>query len=300
MATPMTAAQLVKALKAEGVKVVEVDGWTDHQRDEETGKPFGPVNGVIIHHTVTSGTQNSVNICWDGYAGLPGPLCHGVIDKKGVVYLISKGRANHAGLGDPDTLTAVQNENYTGTLSPNENTVDGNDMFYGFECVNLGNGTDPWPAEQITAMVKASAAVCRFYGWKAESVIGHKEWQYGKIDPININMASFRDDVQAVIDGGASGPSSPKPQPKPKPVYAPFPGTGFFRLGKRHPLVTEMGKALVRAGYKGYKQGPGPEFTRADIKAYAWWQRKLGYTGSDADGYPGKSSWDKLKVAKPK
>lgn len=85
---------------------------------------------------------------------------------------------------------------------------------------------------------------------------------------------------------------------KPKPIYAPFPGTGFFRLGKKHPLITAMGKRLVAEGYKGYSDGPGPTFTRADIKAYAWWQRKLKYTGSAADGYPGKSSWDKLKIPK--
>lgn len=86
---------------------------------------------------------------------------------------------------------------------------------------------------------------------------------------------------------------------KPKPVYAPFPGVGFFRLGKEHALVTEMGKALVKAGYKA-TYTPTKTFTRADIKAYAWWQKKLGYSGSAADGYPGKTSWDKLKVAQPK
>lgn len=299
MATPMTASTIVKILKAEGLKVVEYKDWRDHERDAAAGKPFGPVYGVIMHHTVTSGTQDSVDICYDGYTALPGPLCHGMIAKNGVIYLLSKGRANHAGLGDPDSLAAVQNENYTGTLTPNENSVDGNDSFYGFECENLGNGSDPWPAVQVEAMVKAAAAICRHYGWKAESVIGHKEWQLGKIDPININMASFRDDVQAVIDGGASGPSVPSTPPKPKPVYAPFPGVGFFRLGKRHDLITQMGKALKRAGYKA-QYTPTDEFTRADIKAYAWWQRKLGYTGKAADGYPGADSWKKLKVAKPK
>lgn len=303
MATPMTAAQLVKALKDEGVKVVEVRDWKDHERDDETGKTFGPVKGVLIHHTVTSGTQNSVDICYDGYAALPGPLCHGVIAKDGTVYLISKGRANHAGGGDPNVLKAVESEDY-GSYPPasqyhegSAGAVDGNDVFYGFECINLGDGEDPWPAAQVEAMVKASAAICRFFGWKAKSVIAHKEWSDWKSDPRGIDMKDFRARVQKALDGGVT---PPKPAPKPKPVYAPFPGVGFFRLGKRHPLVTEMGKALIRAGYKGYKQGPGPEFTRADIKAYAWWQRKLGYSGSDADGYPGKTSWDKLKVAKPK
>lgn len=303
MATPMTAAQLVKALKDEGVKVVEVRDWENHERDDETGKTFGPVKGVLIHHTVTSGTQNSVDICYDGYAALPGPLCHGVIAKDGTVYLISKGRANHAGGGDPNVLDAVESESY-GDYPPasryhdgSAGAVDGNDVFYGFECINLGDGDDPWPAAQVEAMVKASAAICRHFGWKAKSVIAHKEWSDWKSDPRGIDMKDFRARVQKVLDGGVTPPKQP---PKPKPVYAPFPGVGFFRLGKKHPLITEMGKALVRAGYRGYKQGPGPEFTRADIKAYAWWQRKLGYTGSDADGYPGKSSWDKLKVSTPK
>ena len=303
MATPMTAAQLVKALKHEGAKVVEVRDWKDHERDDETGKAFGPVKGVLIHHAVTSGTQNSVDICYDGYSSLPGPLCHGVIAKDGTVYLISKGRANHAGGGDPNVLKAVESESY-GDYPPasryhegSSGAVDGNDVFYGFECINLGDGEDPWPAAQVEAMVKASAAICRHFGWSAKSVIAHKEWSDWKSDPRGIDMKSFRTKVQKVLDGGVTPPKQP---PKPKPVYAPFPGVGFFRLGKKHPLITEMGKALVKAGYKGYKQGPGPEFTRADIKAYAWWQRKLGYTGSDADGYPGKTSWDKLKVAKPK
>lgn len=90
------------------------------------------------------------------------------------------------------------------------------------------------------------------------------------------------------------------PKPKPSPVYAPFPGATFFKIGRKSPIITEMGKALVRAGYKGYKVGPGPEFTAADKAAYAWWQRKLGYSGKDADGIPGKTSWDKLKVSSPK
>jgi hypothetical protein len=90
-------------------------------------------------------------------------------------------------------------------------------------------------------------------------------------------------------------PSTP---PKPKPVYAPFPGAGFFKVGRNSPVVTAVGKRLVAEGYKGYKVGPGPQWTAADKKAYAWFQRKLGYTGADADGVPGPSSWSKLKVPK--
>lgn len=59
--------------------------------------------------------------------------------------------------------------------------------------------------------------------------------------------------------------------------------------------MTRMGEALKRAGYPA-KYTPTSTFTRADIRAYAWWQQKLGYTGSAADGYPGAASWAKLKV----
>jgi hypothetical protein len=298
----MTADILLAALKAEGLKVVEYKDWRTHERDAATGKDFGPVNGVVIHHTA-SGTSGIVDYCYDGSSALPGPLCHGVIDKSGVVYLMSKGRANHAGGGDPDVKTAVINESY-GDYPPATNehegssgAVDGNDCFYGFECVNKGDGVDPWPAAQVTAMVKAAAAICRHYGWSAKSTIGHDEWSDWKSDPKGIDMKDFRSSVQVVIDGGADGASS-QPEPKPVPVYAPFPGVGFFRLGRKHALVKAMGKRLVAEGYKGYKVGPSEEFTRADVKAYAWYQRKLGYEGSAADGYPGKASWAKLKVPK--
>lgn len=88
--------------------------------------------------------------------------------------------------------------------------------------------------------------------------------------------------------------------PKPTPVYAPYPGRAFFKLGRRHALITELGRALVKAGYKGYKQGPGPTFTLADKRAVTWFQKKQGWSGADADGYPGPETWRRLKVARPK
>ena len=108
MATPLTATRLLKALRDEGLVVHEVRNWRTHNRNSKG--PWGPVNGVMIHHTVTSGTASSVDLCYDGHANLPGPLCHGVIDKKGEIHLVGNGRANHAGLGDRDVLRAVINE----------------------------------------------------------------------------------------------------------------------------------------------------------------------------------------------
>lgn len=141
MATPMSASSFIRALKNEGLTVVEVGDWRTHNRNHVG--PWGPVHGVMMHHTVTKGTANTVRICRDGYAGLPGPLCHGVIAKDGRVHLVGYGRANHAGSGDDDVLRAVIAEK---ALPPdNEANTDGNRHFYGFECENLGDGTDPGP-----------------------------------------------------------------------------------------------------------------------------------------------------------
>ncbi|MBP2400878.1 peptidoglycan-binding protein [Streptomyces syringium] len=288
MAKPLSADRLVEALRQEGVTVREHRSWRTHNRNGKGA--WGPVHGVVIHHTVTSGTAASVDLCYDGYSELPGPLCHGVIAKDGTVYLVGNGRSNHAGLGDGDVLNAVIEER--SLPAPNENNTDGNARFYGFECINLGDGEDPWPAAQLEAIEKVSAAICRAHGWTERSVIGHKEWTNNKIDPKGFTMSSMRSRIADCLKGKPGGPG---PQPKP-PQYEPFPGADFFRPGRHSPVITAMGKRLVAEGCGRYEEGPGPEWTEADRKSYAAWQRKLGYAGSDADGTPGRTSWTKLRV----
>lgn len=90
------------------------------------------------------------------------------------------------------------------------------------------------------------------------------------------------------------------PKPTPTPHYAPYPGDKYFFIGRTSNLVTELGKALVKAGYKGYRRGPGPLFSPADRKAVKWFQQKQGWSGEDADGTPGRETWKRLKVAPPK
>nr|WP_119589711.1 N-acetylmuramoyl-L-alanine amidase [Streptomyces scabiei] len=188
MAPPMLPATFAGILRAEGLVVVEVGDWEHHNRNHIG--PWGPMHGVMIHHTVTSGSARTVEICRKGYTGLPGPLCHGVITKDGKVHLIGYGRANHAGLGDGDVLQAVIGEK--ALPADNETDTDGNRHFYGFECENLGDGVDPWPDVQLLAIEKVSAAICRHHGWNERSVIGHLEWQPGKVDPRGFTMASMR------------------------------------------------------------------------------------------------------------
>lgn len=82
------------------------------------------------------------------------------------------------------------------------------------------------------------------------------------------------------------------------PTYEPFPGDSFFHGGRHSPIVTAMGRRLVAVGCGKYATGPGPNWTNADKASYAAWQRKLGYSGDDANGIPGKTSWDRLRVPK--
>jgi hypothetical protein len=293
MATPATASKFAQILRDEGLTVVEVGNWETHNRNSKG--PWGPVNGVMIHHTVTSGTDRSVQICRDGYSGLPGPLCHGVIDKQGVVHLVGYGRANHAGLGDPDVLRAVTNE--TALPADNEATTDGNRHFYGFECINLGNGTDPWPDAQLEAIEKVAAAICRHHGWTARSVLGHLEWQPGKVDPRGFTMGSMRERIAKRL-----GEAPPKVTP-PKPAAPTVslkrlreaaesdparPGTPVTYSG-----VKTVEAALVDAGLLAKKYSDG-HYGRITIEAYAAWQRKCGYTGPAADGIPGRASLELL------
>ena len=88
----------------------------------------------------------------------------------------------------------------------------------------------------------------------------------------------------------ASSPSAPQPS------YAPFPGASWFKGEPKSSLVTRMGKRLVANGCGLYKEGPGPQWTDADRASYAKWQRKLNYSGADANGWPGVASWNKLRV----
>ncbi|MER6601214.1 N-acetylmuramoyl-L-alanine amidase [Streptomyces parvus] len=295
MATPLTADRLLKALRDEGLTVIEHRSWRTNNRNHKG--PWGPTHGVMIHHTVTSGTANSVELCYNGHSALPGPLCHGVIAKDGAVYLVGNGRANHAGLGDDDVLRAIIDEKPL--PADNEANTDGNRHFYGFECVNLGNGKDPWPEAQLLAIEKAAAAICRAHGWSMRSVLRHLDWQPGKIDPRGVDWA----DMQARItkrlgDKPATSPTKPAPPKTPVVDLSKLIAAARHNPAAKGTPVTYNGvrtveTALVDAGLlaKPYSDG---HFGTTTVAAYARWQRKCGYTGKAADGIPGKDSLTRL------
>ncbi|MGR6999949.1 peptidoglycan-binding protein [Yinghuangia aomiensis] len=98
-------------------------------------------------------------------------------------------------------------------------------------------------------------------------------------------------------DPGNSGPSNPGPGTDPGagnsgscPV---FPGASYFGPGKNNAHVTTLGRGLVARGYGSYyRVGPGPVWSwSADGAATQALQKRMGFTGSDADGIPGPASW---------
>ncbi len=275
-----------------------------HPQPQHTHGNWGPVNGVMIHHTGPySSEKDMVELCRTGYQDLPGPLCHGVIDRSGTVHMVGYGRCNHAGMGDTDVLLAVIAEKKT-LPRDNEADTDGNRHFYGFECINTGHQT--WPSAQLDAMARAAAAVCRAHGWTERSVIGHKEWQPGKPDPGGIDMDDFRARVARHLKAADKPKPTPKPTPKPKPTpvpkpkptpkYAAYPGAQFFRVGRSSPVIAAMAKRLIAEGCDSYDTAAGQVWNEAHRRSYAAFQIKRGFHGADADGIPGPQTWADLHV----
>ncbi|MGW0691302.1 peptidoglycan-binding protein [Streptomyces sp. NPDC002738] len=74
-----------------------------------------------------------------------------------------------------------------------------------------------------------------------------------------------------------------------------FPGRDHFRPGRSNSHVDKLGKQLVRKGYgKHYAKGPGPRWTEEDRRNVEAFQRAQGWRGTEADGYPGPETWQRL------
>ncbi|OKJ17355.1 peptidoglycan-binding protein [Kitasatospora sp. CB01950] len=88
---------------------------------------------------------------------------------------------------------------------------------------------------------------------------------------------------------------APAPPPPTTQALPPFPGADKFGPGKVNDYVTQLGRQLVKKGFGGYyREGPSPDWGEADRKATEAFQRAQGWTGAEADGYPGPHTWKLL------
>lgn len=131
----------------------------------------------------------------------------------------------------------------------------------------------------------------QFYG-----ICGHQhvaENLHG--DPGNFPIDRLISLAEAKVKGGST--PTPKPPTPTKPKYEPFPGASFFKDGRKSPIIKAMRQRLIAEGCNKYKSSSNPDvWGSGDEASYAAWQRKQGHSGAGADGIPGKSSWDALKV----
>lgn len=197
MATPATATQFTAGAEKAGLQIVRHQEWATHNRGDR-GDGWGPVNGIVVHHFGPYSTlTGAVNLAYNGRSDLPGPLYHGLISPGGAVHMVGWGRVNHAGLGDPVVLKHVISEDYP-LPKPQQSTKDGNARFYGFCLLNSGSSSDPYSEVQLVAAARTCAVLLWHHGWTERSVIGHREWTSGKVDP-STSMTAFRDRVRAQL-----------------------------------------------------------------------------------------------------
>lgn len=173
---------LADELRKAGVKVVEVDGWKT--RGSSAFQPLG----VTWHATAgsrDSTAQGEVNVILNGSTSAPPPIAQIMLYRDGTAYICAAGRCNH---------------NKVGWGGLNEGL--GNSNLIGIEMANDNRG-EPWPAAQLNAARKITAAIFRKIGADPRKrLASHAEHQPGaKTDPLGIDMAKARRDVYAIMTG---------------------------------------------------------------------------------------------------
>lgn len=247
-----------------GLKVAEVDGWPNRGRAE-----MGEVLGVMLHHTAgpRSGNMPSLRTLIDGRPDLSGPLSQLGLGRDGTFYVIAAGRANHAGAGEWQGVSA------------------GNSSFIGIECENTGKSDDsPWPEVQLDALARGVAVLLKKLDRKVIWCVGHKEYALPKgrkPDP-DFDMDAFRERVKRLMDP-ATPPAVLIPAVEPKPPAGVVPRP-TLRRGDRGEAVRALQTLLGIAPADG-SFGP---ITEAKLRA---WQAGKHLV---PDGIVGPKTWAML------
>lgn len=95
----------------------------------------------------------------------------------------------------------------------------------------------------------------------------------------------YREMADELGDGGGTQPPE-------------YPGAGAFVVGQSHPAVKTLDEGLISKGYDKHHDGDGYQagttfstYTRRNVEDF---QKAQGWSGSDADGYPGPETWKRL------
>lgn len=169
-------------LERAGVPFVERGDWRTRVRPGT----FRP-EAVMIHHTASTGFDATLKVVTHGRPDLNGPLCN-IFVARGKCYLISAGRANHAGAGSRNVLDWMRkNSPPTDTAAKRGLTDDftgANGLFVGFEILSPGKPGVTISDADLDVTIRATAAILRNLRHPhASHMIGHAEWTRRKVDP---------------------------------------------------------------------------------------------------------------------
>jgi N-acetyl-anhydromuramyl-L-alanine amidase AmpD len=184
---------LADVLLEAGLRVAEQPGWKTRGNGD-----VDAIAGVMCHHTAgaKNGNMPSLGVVTNGRQDLSGPLSQLCLGRDGTFFVVAAGRANHAGAGNWQSITA------------------GNSRFIGIEAENTGKTEgpdgDPWPAVQLDAYRRGVAAILEHLGANAIMCCGHKEYALPvgrKADP-TFDMDDFRARVASIMAGTAPLPAA--------------------------------------------------------------------------------------------
>lgn len=168
----MKATWLGNVLRLAGLQVAELDGW------QTRGRELVSIDAVILHHTATGTNWSDASVARllrDGRSDLPGPLAQLGLDRSGKFWLIAAGKCNHNG---------------SGTYA---------NQSIGIEAYNNGKG-EPWPAVQLDAWQRGTAAILRHLALSSVRAVGHRESDPSrKPDPVGVDLPAFRRNVESLL-----------------------------------------------------------------------------------------------------
>lgn len=251
MARPLTPDQLLEAAKMFGAPVREYAGWRERGVWRQS-RGFDP-HWITIHHTAGEAGGSVERYIRDVLVGDPAvpDKCTVAIDRDGVIWMVTAGRANHHLMYSQRGYDAAVSETWPiggPSVNMRGSQQNGNAYSYGVECIAAGTPNDA----QLRSATRWAAGMCRVLGWSAGSVLGHGELADDRdfSDP-GWRMGDFRAEVARLL--GAQSPSAPAAAPAVPPTLA-MPVAG--RIGQRY---MELGGPGGPLGQPTGPEVPTPE-----------------------------------------
>ena len=234
------ASDLLTALNAAGLLVVEEPGWRDRGNRWSVG---GMPEGIIQHHTAP---PNPYPI-----RKLYGPLfyrtkCNMATHEDGTLYLVAYKACNYSsGYG----MNAVLKENVRPSIAPTHNArkrglKSGNRHFWNYENSHPGDGS-AIPQVQLDTIIESTRIVLDHFELDPEQVISHAEWTARKVDPRwngsnrtaieeiregAADMAIMSKEAQKFYEEAWKAIGSPKAKLPPSPPLEPKSGQDIFKV----------------------------------------------------------------------